>query len=173
LIWRVVSWRTVVQPVVRERIELYANVTTPAAGRSPQDWQTLFESAYKLLGILNEKAEALMVYSGVTLAVVSVANIGSKSHDVEIWHGWVTEQGLSIAIASVILASIFFSLVVVGIFWSFLEFAVPAPGRRNYECEWEGLLKVLVVRQRCYQIAWLLAIFALLLLVFFVFAFGL
>ena len=114
-----------------------------------------------------------MVYSGVILAIVSVANINSERGKEWIFWSWLTESFLSKIIAVATLLSISCSLVVVGVFWDYLEFAIPEPGRTRFQEEWDKLLKVIVVRQLCYKIAWLLAIMALLLLLFFVVAFGL
>ena len=85
----------------------------------------------------------------------------------------ITERCYSIVVAIVILGSIFCSLVVVGIYWPFLHYAIPEPGRAEFDREWQLILKVLVVRQHCYQVAWLLSVLALLLLVPFILTFGL
>ena len=114
-----------------------------------------------------------MVYSGVTLAVLSVANIHESAEHAAILHGLITERCYSIVIAMFVLGSIFCSLIVVGIYWPFLHHAIPEPGRATFDAEWQLILKVLVVRQHCYQVAWLFSVLALLLLVPFVLAFGL
>jgi hypothetical protein len=171
LIWRLVSSKTRVPLATDDRIRLFSEAHANMEER--EYWRKNFEAAYELLGILNEKAEALMVYSGVTLAVVSVANIHPAAEHATMVGGWISERLYSAVIAIVIFASIFCSLVVVGIFWPFLHYAIAEPGRSDFDLEWRHLLKVLVVRQNCYQISWLLAVFALLLLVPFVFAFGL
>jgi hypothetical protein len=172
-IWRCVSCFTTVRQVERERIELIAHIDPHVPRGSHEHWHKLFATAYELLGILNHKAEALMVYSGVTLAVVGIANITSAEHNVVPPCGQPFDKILAEIIGLVMLASIFFSLIVVGIFWRFLEHAVPSPGVRRFDVEWEGLLRVLVVRQWCYQLAWLLAILAWALLVTYVTLYGL
>jgi hypothetical protein len=178
--WTFGSWFRV-DEVVQRRLLLVAT-GSPEPDADPEAvpsgrWAKRYERIYKLLGILNHKAEALMVYSGVTLAVVSVANIHRQR-----CAGWLCrwlpdEETSSIIIACFILVSIFFCLIVVGIFWGFLEYAVVQDRRgqytTHYKEEWDRLLKVVVVRQFFYQFAWLLSVVAWVLLVIFVFSFGL
>ena|SRR5215472_14331083 len=171
LLWRPVSWRVKVPDVIGERIRLFVTVTSEMT--EGERWREHYKAAYELLGSLNEKAEALLVYSGLTLAVLGVANIHQKAEEATVLHGLISERGYSIVIAIVVLASIFCSLIVVGIYWQFLRYAIPEPNRFEYETEWNNLLNALVLRQNCYQIAWLLSILALLLLVPFVLVFGL
>jgi hypothetical protein len=181
LIWWIFGNWFRVDEVVQRRLRLVAT------GQQEPDadpdavpshcWAKRYEKIYDLLGILNHKAEALMVYSGVTLAVVSVANIHKEA-----CQGWLCcllpdEKKFSIIIACFILVSIVFCLIVVGIFWGFLEYAIqqnqPGQYTNHYKDEWDRLLKVVVVRQFFYQFAWLLSVIAWVLLVIFVFSFGL
>jgi hypothetical protein len=170
-LWRLVSWKIKVPDVIGERIRMFVKVT-PEMTES-ECWREHYKAAYELLGILNEKAEALLVYSGITLAVVGVANSHPKAEAATMLFGLISERGYSIGIAIVILASTLCSLIVVGIYWQFLRYAIPEPNRFEYETEWNILLNALVLRQACYQIAWLLSIVALLMLVPFVLVFGL
>ena len=77
----------------------------------------------------------MLVYSGLTLAVLGVANIHQKAEEATVLHGLISERGYSIVIAIVVLASIFCSLIVVGIYWQFLRYAIPEPNRFEYETE--------------------------------------
>ena len=171
LVWRIASMGARVPPATEERIRLLSDARSDMEERDY--WRKNYQKAYELLGILNEKAEALLVYGGITLAVIGVANSHLEAERATLLHGLITERCYSIVIAIVILASIFCNLIVVGIYWPFLSYAIPKPGREQFETEWQYLLKALAVRQACYQIAWLLAILALLLLVPFVLGFGL
>lgn len=170
-LWRLVSWKMKVPDVIGDRIRMFVKVT-PEMTESER-WREHYEAAYHLLGILNEKAEALLVYSGITLAVLGLANSHQAAEDATVLFGLISERGYSIVIALVILGSILCSLIVVGIYWQFLRYAIPEQNRFAYEAEWNNLLNALVLRQNCYQIAWLLSILALLLLVPFVLVFGL
>jgi len=184
--WMFASWIPV-GDLVERHLKLVATGTADLAPRhrfdqgtiTEADWTARYEKIYELLGILNHKAEALMVYSGVTLAVVSVANIHPMPCYGMFWCAWLPDEELfSIVIAVFILLSIFCCLIVVGIFWGFLEYAIqPNPQRNGYvtdfRTEWNKLLKVVVVRQFYYQCAWLMAVIAWLLLALFVLSFGL
>jgi hypothetical protein len=178
--WGFGSWLHVDELVQRRLLLVATGNPNPDADPdnvTPARWAKRYERIYDLLGILNHKAEALMVYGGVTLAVVSVANI-----HIEACHGWLCrwlpdEKTFSIIIACFILVSIFSCLIVVGVFWGFLQYAVkeeqPGQYTTHYKVEWDRLLQVVIVRQFFYQFAWLLSVIAWALLVIFVFSFGL
>lgn len=188
LVWSICSKLAFVDDLTRRRVKLFATDTLDLAPADQYDndkhdekhWVERYKATYGLLGILNHKAEALMVYSGVTLAVVSVANVHPADH-CDGWRficSWLwTEATLSKIIAVCILFSILFCLIVVGIFWGFLEYAVKPEGLHGYQvdfrAEWEQLLKVVVVRQFYYQFAWLLAVVAWLFILLFVIGYGL
>ena len=91
LFWRFVSWRMKVPVVIGERIRLFVKVTPEMT--EGERWREHYKAAYELLGILNEKAEALLVYSGLTLAVLGVANIHQKAEEVTVLHGLISERG--------------------------------------------------------------------------------
>jgi len=59
LFWRLVSWRMKVPVVIGERIRLFVKV--PPEMTEGERWREHYKAAYELLGILNEKAEALLV----------------------------------------------------------------------------------------------------------------
>jgi len=54
-----VSWRMKVPVVIGERIRLFVKVTPEMT--EGERWREHYKAAYELLGILNEKAEALLV----------------------------------------------------------------------------------------------------------------
>jgi hypothetical protein len=184
--WLFASWFDV-DDLVKRRLKLVATKTAdlapPAefdqADQTPEHWAERYEAMYELLGILNHKAEALMVYSGVTLAIVSVANINREGCSGKFWCAWLpSEECFSVIIAVFILISIFCCLIVVGIFWGFLEYAIQPNEqgdgyRTDFRMEWDKLLKVVVVRQFYYQLAWLMSVFAWVLLLIFILTFGL
>jgi hypothetical protein len=179
--WWVISWR------IRHHDELVKRRLTLIATGNPDidptvngthtvtssDWNQYYSKIYEVLNILNHKAEALMVYGGVTLAVLSVANLHSET---------TKETCFSVVIACFILVSILCCLNVVGIFWGFLEYAIrpPLPGgqgtepyRATYKAEWDRLLEVVVVRQFYYQLGWFLSVISWVLLLIFILIFGL
>ena len=170
--WEVCSKLLKIDPLFKGPIEFLSGVSDLATQN--KDWRKLFKTTYELLGILNHKAEALMVYSGIILAVVSVANIHHTDAVEHVFFGvMASELGFSRLIAFISLGSIFCSLIVVGIFWGFLETAFSTPQEPDFQKEWTNLMKVLIIRQRFYQFAWLLSLFDLGLLVLFVNSFGL
>lgn len=165
VVWWLASWLSISDPKIDSRMKFYDDGTVewPAEiGLSQQEKEKLKEkkeklpdqkkvikSIYALLGILDKKASALMRYNGIILAVVSLfIRMGTEQRI----------HGLDLAIMLITLFSIMLCLLVVGIFWRFLELAFPASGTTNVDYEVSQLKCVLHLRETSYQLAWLLAV---------------
>ncbi|MCX7900332.1 MAG: hypothetical protein N2444_09675 [Methylocystis sp.] len=120
---------------------------------SCEDEKKTLEAIYKFLDALDAKAAALMQYNGIILAVVGIFLQAKPS----------TESPLmAVPIGYLTIVSILFCLMVVGMFWRFLEYVDPATNA--LETELNVIRRVLVLREACYQAAWWLSVFAGLLL---------
>jgi hypothetical protein len=152
-IWRGASQLSIEEPQVDARMKFYEQGSVDATGGDAAtiliQQQKIIKSIYSLLAILDSKASALMRYNGIILAVVGLFVRLETQHGV---------HGIDLAIMLVTLFSIMLCLLVVGIFWRFLELAFPADGGRNIEFEIEQLKRVLHLRETSYQLAWLLAV---------------
>ncbi|MFD2183382.1 hypothetical protein [Rhodoplanes azumiensis] len=115
------------------------------------DKRVILEEIYRLLGILDTKASALMRYNGVILAVATLM----------IRPGPVPPAAPPPYIQPIIyltLFSILLCLFVVGVFWRFLDFVDPhAAAEAQIDHELDMIRRVLVLREGFYQLAWLLS----------------
>lgn len=127
------------------------------------------EYLYRVLGILDDKAQSLMQFNAFVIGLVAI--FWSKISDTtSTWAYW---PGVASVIGS--LASIFACLLVVGIFWRFLAVAVPWTAAEPAKAaahddallvtELEALCKVVHMRETAYQFAWLASLVSLLALV--------
>jgi hypothetical protein len=161
--WDWISPHIADQPAIDSRVAIYQGLLEPDPANIDH-WSKRFQGTYELLGILNDKAEALMGYNGIILAVMTWA--ASEDHRLD----WLEKS-----IIFMTLISILCCLLVVGIFWGFLERAVGAPrtgaltngDRAAFADELADLRKVLALRQGAYQLAWWLASLVLLLMLCF------
>jgi hypothetical protein len=105
----------------------------------------ILDEIYKFLGILDTKASALMRYNGIILAVITlmVRQRGDMPH--------ITYYIIALTIASILAC-----LLVVGIFWRFLEWVKPngADDAEKLDTELDMIRRVLILREAAYQIAW-------------------
>jgi len=153
-IWWFISWFSLSEPKIEARMRFYdaGIVDEPAAQdnkRKIADQQKIIRAMYGILGILDGKASALMRYNGIILAVISLfIRLGQEKQI----------HGLDLAIILITLFSIMLCLLVVGVFWRFLELAFPANGNMNLDEELTQLKSVLHMRETSYQLAWLFAV---------------
>jgi len=105
------------------------------------DSKKVLDEIYKLLGILDSKASALMRYNGIILAVLALMLKNTPLPHVTIY------------IVVMTIASILACLLVVGVYWRFLEWVDPSAGDKLAH-ELALLRRVLVLREAAYQIAW-------------------
>lgn len=116
--------------------------------------EAILEEIFKFLGVLDAKASALMRYNGIILAVMTLAvRSGHPLPDVGYYIVYMT------------IGSIIECLLVVGVFWRFLDWVDPTT-ENKLSLELDMIRRVLVFREISYQIAWWLsAAVAVLLLV--------
>jgi len=109
------------------------------------DPKTILDEIYRFLGILDSKASALMRYNGIILAVIALM-VRQRQDMPDIMYYIV---GLTIA-------SILACLLVVGIFWRFLEWVNPtgANAEDKLGTELDMIRRVLILREVAYQLAW-------------------
>lgn len=110
----------------------------------------ILDEIYKLLGILDSKASALMRYNSIILAVLALMVKGT------------TLPHVTIYIVVMTIVSILACLLVVGVYWRFLEWVNPTVSDKLAD-ELELLRRVLIMREAAYQIAWWMSAAVLLL----------
>jgi len=101
---------------------------------------------YGILNVLDTKATSLLQFNAL-MAVIIVYLLDK---------GGGATRGFVIGSCLIILSTAV-SLIVVGIFWPFLA--------RDIDAELTGLARVVDMRTRCYQVAWLMASAGVILLV--------
>jgi hypothetical protein len=106
----------------------------------------VLDEIYKFLGILDGKASALMRYNGIVLAVIAVMVRQGQQL-----------PGATYYIVYMTIASIMACLLVVGVFWRFLDWVNPTAEGSKLSTELDMIRRVLVLREAAYQIAWWLS----------------
>jgi hypothetical protein len=103
------------------------------------------DEIYRFLGILDTKASALMRYNGIILAVIALM-VRQRQDMPDIMY----------YIVLLTIASILACLLVVGIFWRFLEWVNPdgANVEEKLGRELDMIRRVLILREVAYQLAW-------------------
>jgi hypothetical protein len=115
----------------------------------------ILDEIYKFLGILDAKASALMRYNGIILAVIGLmVRSGQKLPDAAYYIVYMT------------IGSIIACLLVVGVFWRFLDWVSPNNEDGKLATELDMIRRVLVLREAAYQIAWWLSAAVSFLLLF-------
>ncbi len=114
--------------------------------------KAILDEIYKFLGILDSKASALMRYNSIILAVLALMERGTSA---KLPH-------VTIYIVVMTIVSILACLLVVGVYWRFLEWVDP-DARENLSGELDALRRALVMREAAYQIAWWMSLAVLLL----------
>lgn len=113
------------------------------------DAKSTIKAIYGFLGILDSKASALMRYNGIILAVVALMVRSGQEL-----------PAITYVIVYTTLASILACLLVVGVFWRFLEFV-----GADLDGELNVIRRVLIMREAAYQVAWWLAVIVSILLI--------
>jgi hypothetical protein len=115
----------------------------------------VLDEIYKFLGILDSKASALMRYNGIILAVIALMRRQDQSL-----------PNVTHYIVGLTIGSILACLLVVGIFWRFLEWVEPRGADEDAKLSKELKLirRVLVLREVAYQVAWWLSFAVLIIL---------
>lgn len=124
------------------------------------------EYFYEHLGILDTKASALLRFDGIILAVLALLmrrDISTLFSDDPSLRCWITIEFV------MIILSMFFCLLVVGLFWPFLGAAKPGKwpfgfkaakgGTKNDEVDFLG--KTLWLRERSYVVSWWLSLLSI------------
>ena len=113
-------------------------------GDGTKDSKRSLTAIYTFFGILDSKASALMRFNGIILAVIALI-LRSKG----------TVPAITYVVVYMTLASILACLLVVGVFWRFLEWV--GSGTNALNDELHVIRRVLVMREAAYQVAWWLA----------------
>jgi hypothetical protein len=135
-------WWCLLQPFpdgdeIDERVgEVYGNGT--------KDNKRTLNAIYQFFGTLDAKASALMRFNGIILAVIAL-----------ILQSGGTVPPITYVVVYMTLASILACLLVVGVFWRFLEWV--NTGTNALDDELHVIRRVLVMREVAYQVAWWLA----------------
>lgn len=122
--------------------------------KNNDDKRTVLKEIYLFLGILNSKAQGLMRYNGIVLAVIALMVKSGSSVSLRLGTYFIVYMTL---------ASIVLCLFIVGVFWRFLEFVDPDDA--GMEKELNLIRRVLFAREWSFQLAWWLAVGASLLLI--------
>jgi len=129
---------------------ILAKEGTQGGAETEGNSKIILDEIYKLLGILDSKASALMRYNSIILAVLALMVKGT------------TLPHVTIYIVVMTIVSILACLLVVGVYWRFLEWVKPT-GSNRLEEELQLLRRVLIMREAAYQIAWWMSAAVLLL----------
>src|SRR5581483_3952524 len=130
--------------------------------------QQKIDYTYRVLTILDDKAQSLMQFNAFVIALVAL-----------FWPIVSTKSGAMLIAAAMTIGtsivSIMASLFVVGVFWRFLAIAVPSTSAQNsatsanvpdsFSTEISNLCKVVGMRESAYQLAWAASLVSLLSLI--------
>jgi hypothetical protein len=105
----------------------------------------ILDEIYRFLGILDSKASALMRYNGIILAVIALMERSRQEL-----------PGTVYSIVIMTICSILACLLVVGVYWRFLEWVDPTANDKLAD-ELAVLRRVLILREAAYQLAWWLS----------------
>lgn len=114
------------------------------AAKEGDDQKKLLDEIYKFLGILDSKASALMRYNGIILAVIALM---ARTSNQQLPH-------VTYLIVLLTIGSIMACLLVVGVYWRFLEWVDPTNVNDKFSAELDLIRRVLILREACYQLAW-------------------
>ncbi len=123
------------------------------AKKSDATASEILDEIYKFLGILDAKASALMRYNSIILAVIALMAKGEPPH-------------VTVYIVVMTIISILACLLVVGVYWRFLEWVNPDAPTNKLADELAIIRRVLIMREAAYQLAWWMSAAVLFLFLF-------
>jgi hypothetical protein len=137
-------WWVLLKLLIPDRPALVdAKIEAKEGSKAPK---LVLDEIYKFLGILDSKASALMRYNGIILAVIALmVRTGQPL------------PGVASSIVLMTVGSILACLLVVGVYWRFLEWIDPQAGAHKMSTELDMLRRVLILREAAYQVAWWLS----------------
>ena len=115
---------------------------------------------YMILSVLDSKASSLMQFNGIIIAILAFL----KNPLFFIGHSITSYLSLAFSILSIIIC-----LPIISVAWNFMGKAVSKYGNIDPEKEIDSLCKIMVFRERSYQVAWLFSSLSVLFMGMFLF----